>query len=241
MLSSSIDRVQEVRGWRTRVDRPGRPSEDYLLRKLLFCEHCGARMQGTRGGRERHRRYQCGTRRRGGDCTQTIVNAQPLEDQLVEWLRDFQPDSELRGMVIDAINAAAREQAGDDPERRRELLAQLVRLQDLYVMGDITKGQYLMRRQAMEQEVERIGPPVDPGIANAEQLLDDFARFWEIEDNPAERRKLLAQTFRAHLAGSGTIVAVKQDSPQHQPEIRGVKSGSDGTRTRDLRRDRPAL
>jgi len=134
-----FDRVQDVRGWRTRVDRPGRPSEDYLLRKLLFCERCGARMQGTRGGREQHRRYQCGTRRRGGDCTQTIVRAKPLEDQLVEGLRDFQPDSELRGMVLDAINAAAREQVGDQPERR-ELLAQLDRLQDLYVMGDLTKG-----------------------------------------------------------------------------------------------------
>jgi len=208
-----FDRVQEVRAWRTRVDRPGRPSEDYLLRKLLFCERCSARMQGTRGGREQHRRYQCGTRRRGGDCTQTIVKAKPLEDQLVEWLRDFQPASELRGMVLDAINAAAREQAGDDPERRRELLAQLDRLQDLYVMGDLTKGQYLMRRQAMEQEVERIGPPVDPGIANAEQLLDDFARFWEIEDAAGERRKLLAQLFERIWQDGGTIVAVKPKVP----------------------------
>lgn len=31
-----FDRVQDLRGWRTRVDRPGRPSEDYLLRKLLY-------------------------------------------------------------------------------------------------------------------------------------------------------------------------------------------------------------
>jgi site-specific DNA recombinase len=208
-----FDRVQDVRGWRTRVDRPGRPSEDYLLRKLLFCERCGARMQGTRGGREQHRRYQCGTRRRGGDCTQTIVKAKPLEDQLVEWLRDFRPDSELRGMVLDAINAAARDQVGDDPERRRELIAQLARLQDLYVMGDLTKGQYLMRRQAMEQEVERIGPPVDPSIANAEALLDDFARFWEIEDAPAERRKLLAQLFERIWQDGGTIVAVKPKTP----------------------------
>ena len=137
----------------------------------------------------------------------------PLEDQLVEWLRDFQPDSELRALVIDAINAAAREQGNDEPERRRDLLAQLDRLQDLYVMGDLTKGQYLMRRQAMEQEVERIGPPVDPSIASAETLLDDFARFWEIEDAPAERRKLLAQLFERIWQDGGTIVAVKPKTP----------------------------
>jgi hypothetical protein len=31
-----FDRVQEIRAWRTRVVKPGRPSEEYLLRKLLY-------------------------------------------------------------------------------------------------------------------------------------------------------------------------------------------------------------
>jgi site-specific DNA recombinase len=208
-----FDRVQEVRSWRTRVDRPGRPSPDYLLRKLLYCERCGARMQGTRGSRAQHRRYQCGTRRRSGECSQTIVPAEPLEAQLVDWLRDFGPDSELRGMVVDAIKAASQEQAGTDPQRRRDLLAQLDRLQDLYVMGDITRSQYVMRRQALEEEVQRIGPPIDPDIAEAEALLDDFARFWEIEDNPGERHKLLAQLFDRIWQDGGTIVAVKPRAP----------------------------
>ena len=46
-----FDRVQEVRTWRARVLKPGPPSEEYLLRKLLHCERCGARMHGTRGSR----------------------------------------------------------------------------------------------------------------------------------------------------------------------------------------------
>jgi hypothetical protein len=50
-----------------------------------------------------------------------MVLAEPLEDQLVEWLRDFRPDSELRSLVVDAIHAAARERAGDEPERGREI------------------------------------------------------------------------------------------------------------------------
>src|SRR6202167_1670689 len=45
-----FDRVQEVRSWRTKVVKPGRPSEEYLLRKLLYCERCGARMHGCRTG-----------------------------------------------------------------------------------------------------------------------------------------------------------------------------------------------
>jgi DNA invertase Pin-like site-specific DNA recombinase len=35
-----FDRVQEIRAWRTRVLKPGKPSEEYLLRKLLYCERC---------------------------------------------------------------------------------------------------------------------------------------------------------------------------------------------------------
>jgi hypothetical protein len=194
-------------------------------------------MQGALGSRGQRRRYRCGTRRRGGDCTQTMVLAEPLEDQLVDWLRDFRPDSELRSLV----------------------LARLDRLQDLYVMGDLTKSQYVMRRQALEEEVERLGRPIDPDIAKAEALQDDFAHFWTIEDAPAEPRKLLAQLFDRVWQDGGSIVAVKprapfaryfqtvadiqarEEIPKPRAEFRGAKGGSDGTRTRDLRRDRPAL
>jgi site-specific DNA recombinase len=44
-----FDQVQEVRSWRTRVTKPGPPSDEYLLRKLLRCDRCGARMHGTHG------------------------------------------------------------------------------------------------------------------------------------------------------------------------------------------------
>ena len=54
-----FDRVQEVRTWRARVVKPGLPSDDYVLRKLLHRERCGARMHGTRGSRRGVRRYLC--------------------------------------------------------------------------------------------------------------------------------------------------------------------------------------
>lgn len=108
-----FDRVQKVRSWRTTVVKPGRPSEDYLLRKLLCCERCGARMHGTRGSRAGIRRYQCSTRRYHGDCEQKIVAAEPLEEQLIDWLHAFQPDPELRQRIVDAIHRRA-----DRRERR---------------------------------------------------------------------------------------------------------------------------
>ena len=109
-----FDRVQEVRRWRTTVVKPGRPSEEYLLRKLVHCERCGARMHGCRSGRHGMRRYQCSTRRHHGTCEQTMIPAQPLEEQLVDWLHTFQPDAALRRLVLDTIRA----QTGGRPAAR---------------------------------------------------------------------------------------------------------------------------
>ncbi len=213
VLDELFDRVQEVRSWRTTVVKPGRPSEDYLLRKLLCCERCGARMHGTRGSRAGIRRYQCSTRRHHGDCKQKIVAAEPLEEQLVEWLCAFQPDPELQRRVIDAIGSQADRPTGEGGEKRRQLLARLERLRDLYLLGDLTKAQYIMRRQALEEEVQRTAPPTDLHLDRARRLLGDFASFWAIESEPIERRKLLMELFQALWQKDGQIVAVK---PQPQ-------------------------
>jgi hypothetical protein len=134
--------------------------------------------------------------------------------------------------------------------RRRELVGQLERLRDLYVMGDLSKSEYVLRRQALE-ELTRNRPPFDPQLDKAEELLADFGRVWELEDDTATRRRLLATLFDRIWQDRGTIVAVKpreaflryfqaaDELARRREEKRGVKSGSDGTRTRDLRRDRP--
>ena len=120
-------------------------------------------------------------------------------------------------------------------------------------MGDLTKAQYVMRRQAIEDELQRFGPPADPAHRPRRAVLEDFARFWELEKEPAERRKLLLSLFQQVWAKDGRIVAVEphdaflpyfQAGPPN-PTIPvgkvGAESGSDGTRTRDLCRDRAAL
>ena len=244
-----FDRVQEVRTWRARVVKPGPPSDEYLLRKLLYCERCGARMHGTRGSRPPVRRYLCSTRRHGDGCDQPITRAEPLEEQVVDWISDFRPDEELRATILASIRNAARE-SNDDSLRRRELVGQLERLRDLYVMGDLTKSEYVLRRQALEEELARTRSPFDPRLDKAEEVLADFGRIWALEDDPAKRRRLLATLFDRVWQDGGTIVAVKpreaflryfkaaDELARRREKKRGVKSGSDGTRTRDLRRDR---
>ena len=204
----TFDRVQEIRGWRTRVTKPGRPSPDYLLRKILLCERCGQRMHGTRGSRAGVRRYQCSTRRRGGDCAQPMVQAEPLEAQLVAWLRRFSVDDTLRDLTLAEIASQVDARPTTDESHRAFLSGQLDRLRDLYVMGDLKKNEYVLRRQALEEELERMAPPFDPDLDRAADLLQDFARFWEAEPSSAERYKLLTTLFASVWQKDGTIIAV---------------------------------
>src|SRR5271154_6394862 len=96
------------------------------------------------------------------------------------------------------------------------------------------KGQYIMRRQALEKELQRQGPPAKPASDRARALLDEFPRFWDLETEPAERRKLLLSLFEQIWAQNGRIVAVQphddflpyfqatQQFLQHQPAQGGA-------------------
>jgi hypothetical protein len=66
-----------------------------------------------------------------------------------------------------------------------------------------------MRRQALQDEIERLAPPTDPQLAQAERLLSGFTAFWQAETSPAERHRLLTTLFEQVWQDNGQIVAVK--------------------------------
>jgi hypothetical protein len=127
----------------------------------------------------------------------------------------------------------SRRAKGGDAARRKELGGQLERLRELYVMGDLTKDEYEIRCQAIGEELERIGPPLDPQIERADAILRDFARFWEVEPKAAERRKLIASLFDRVWQDEGRIVAVKPREPflryfQLADEVAQLHTGVNG-------------
>lgn len=136
--------------------------------------------------------------------------------------------------MLDTIRGAATQRhPGDDEGRRRALLTQLDRLQDLYVLGDLTKPRYIMRRQTLEEELQRLAPPTDPDLDRAQALLGDFAHFWHAEPKPAERRKLLASPFDHVWQDNGTVVAVKP-----RPAFAGYFKAIDQARPKPPKADR---
>lgn len=189
----------------------------------------------------------CSTRRYGHSCGEPIVKAEQLEGQLVDWIRYFQPEGELLDLLLQTLQAEDTGSAEQPAEQRSELFDQLRRLQDLYVLGDLTKPQYVMRRQALEEEVQRLGPPTQPATDRARALLDDFPRFWDLETQPVERRKLLLSLFGQIWAQEGRIVAVQPHDdflPYFQAAQQNVKhhpTGGGWCRRRERRGSNPRL
>ena len=212
-------------------------------------------MHGTRGSRAGVRRYICSTRRYSHDCDQPIVKAEPLEAQLVEWMRDFQPDRQLRTHVLDVIRAEAQATAATTPTRRRELHGQLDRLRDLYVLGDLTKNQYVHEAtgdrgrtrapRAADRPARSTKPKRCYPTSPASGTRSPRRRTAQADRDPLRPRLARRRHHRRRQAATAVralLPTMPNDCNTASANTRrGVKGGSDGTRTRDLRRDRPAF
>jgi DNA invertase Pin-like site-specific DNA recombinase len=204
-----FERVQEIRALRTRTLHPGRPSAGYALSGILCCERCGSRMHGSVGGRNRARRYVCSRRKQDGSCDAPIVPAAELEEGLANYLRAFDPPQQVRLAVLRRLREAT--QRGDERQaetRRRELLAQLARVKDLYVMGDLTKEEYSQRKRVLERDLPALEPQSVIDLGEAAAALTNFGLFWDKEREAAERNKLLRHILEKVTQDSGELVSV---------------------------------
>ncbi len=244
-----FDRVQQLRRQRARTLKPGRPSPNYLLRGLARCRRCDGRMQGTTGGRQNTPRYYCATRRADNSCDQPIIPAEQVEHQLARFLTGFAPNPDIREQILHRLSANTPE-TNDTVERRESLEERLDRTRDLYELGDLTRPEYIARRDAINTELASLTPEPLPGLDQASKVLEDFTIFWASETDPNAKRQFLSHVFGGVWLDHDRIVAV-QPKPSFLPffadqrpstaDEAGVNDGNDGTRTRDLRRDRPAL
>jgi hypothetical protein len=244
-----FDRVQKMRRQRARTLSPGRPSPHYLLRGLARCRRCHGRMQGTTGGRQNTPRYYCSTRRANNSCDQPIIPAEQVERQLAQFLTDFAPSPAIRDQIVCRLSSNAPE-TSETTRRRAGLEERLRRTRDLYELGDLTRPEYIARRDAIHTELDSLAPNPIPDIDQASKVLEDFTIFWTTETDPGAKRQFLGLVFAGVWLEELRVVAV-QPRPSFLPFFEGrhegagpeagVNDGSDGTRTRDLCRDRAAL
>jgi hypothetical protein len=239
-----------MRRQRARTLHPGRPSPRYVLRGLAHCRRCHARMHGSIGGRDLKARYYCSTRRANRSCDQPITSAEAIERQLVEFIASFKLGTNVREEIVRRLTNASAPKTADTAARRQELEERLKRARDLYELGDLPRPEYIARRDAIHAELAALTPQPTLDLDHARQVLEDFAVFWKRENDASAKRQFLHLIFDSVWLDDHRVVAVQpkpsflpffQQQRQRGAAAAGVNDGSDGTRTRDLCRDRAAL
>jgi hypothetical protein len=230
-----FDRVQEIRRQRTRNHKPGRPSQRYVLRGLARCRRCHASMQGRGSGKSGAARYICATRRTTRSCDQPLVPAEEVERQLVQFIEGFTPEEGVREEIMQRLAEGTGPESQDATKRRAALEERLRRMRDLYELGDLERGEYVARRNAINSELDAISPGPIPDLGQARKVLDDFSIFWRGETEPDARRQFLGLIFESVWLDDRRVVAV-QPKPSFvaffQRRRGWVKYGSDGGQTR---------
>jgi hypothetical protein len=175
-------------------------------------------MHGSIGGRDLKARYYCATRRANRSCDQPITSAEKIERQLVEFIADFK----LGANVREEIQRRLAHVAPETIERaacRDELEERLKRARDLYELGDLPRPEYIARRDAIHAELAALTPQPTLDLGHARQVLEDFAVFWQRENDPSTKR----QSYISSSTGYGSTTTASWPS---SPSPRSCRSSS---------------
>ena len=178
-------------------------------------------------------------------CDQPFALTETVDDQISQFIETFKiANDRERQQILQLCETqhhdTQRAAVGPSPEQIRR---QLERARDLYEFGDYTRDEYMRRNAQLTRQLTEARPPENIDRQRCIDLLSNFGELWAGEDDPAERQQFVRLLFDRVIATNGRITEVVI-RPENAPLFlsrAGFWSGSDGTRTRDLRRDRPAL
>lgn len=226
-LQALIDAAEAVRGQHealiseelanqviaTRARRRGkrimRQARGYPLTPVLRCAICGARLRGARDhGRAVYRHYP------GESCPGAwAFDAEALEADVFALLSDFSlPDEVISDLRVAAL-ARANQAAGSE-----ELLGQLARLRgkldrtrQLYLEGDIDRGEYEALRAETRQQIARINAQIRPPAYDPGQVVERLAELSRLlaEGSPAQQREIITALFDKIRVDKSGIVEVE--------------------------------
>jgi hypothetical protein len=128
-------------------------------------------------------------------------------------------------------------------QRRAQLEDRLRRARDLYELGDLTRPEYMARREAINAELATSAPGPIPDLDQAQQVLEDFSIFWHNETDPAAKRQLLTLIFE-RIWLDGQHVAAVQPKPSFAPFFEDQPPGTAGKgmcKERERRGSNPRL
>jgi len=115
-----------------------------------------------------------------------------------------------------------------------KLTLQLQRLSDLFVFGDISREDYIKRRNLLKQQIKQIKDSLSVDVNNVielGQIVENIHDIWNLA-NLSEKEQLCQQLFEAIYVEDGMIVAVKPTTVLWHLLQHGVRIGEDRDRNR---------
>src|SRR5215213_8343051 len=224
--------AQEARERRVAVPMPvRRQASTYSLSGLLRCHHCGGALHLHRDkGRVRAYCYQG---RQGSKCPQRSTFLDVYEAQVLDHLATFSIPADYRPRLI-AAQAEAQAGATDVAGERRRLERQLTNLRTLFELGDLTKDEFLERRERLQRARDHLRPEEerDGTLERAAEFLGDVPAAWRAATD-AQRNALARLLFSEVRIKDDWVVAVGPQ-PSFAPffdldcQTRRLSGASDG-------------
>ena len=178
-------------------------------------------------------------------CEQRSTFLDVYESQVVDYLATFTIPEDYRETLI-ALKAGSPSSVDDAEAQRRRLEAQMVNARTLFGLGDITKAEYLERRDRLQQTLNALKPDreLEETLERSAGFLADLPAAWHAATD--EQRNSLARLLFEEVRIKDEWVAAVKPQPTFASffdldcQSRRLSSGSDGIRTRDLSLDRAA-
>lgn len=212
---------QRVSSFKARSD-----SRFYLLSGMVKCAECGSSMRGEykQYGPEKpeveYLYYRCAARLRGLECSsRPYLRAEVVEGAVQKLLtrpalsKDWQVQIHATKRRLMEVELTAPKVVNREAEVKK-LEARLVRLKDLYDLGDIEWDDYLNRRNDLKARIAQATPQASKQLEQVASTVITLASVWDIA-TPAERQRLVREVIdNVAIQGDNIHIAVK---PEYRP------------------------
>lgn len=210
-LCDQVGRIYHRRKKHFNRSSPESPSQVYLLSNILYCAVCQKPLKGAiQDSRRLYRHY-------GGKqgCPEKWVIADDIEQQIIDDLMALVDQHLLTEIKAEADRLARELFAKDDStqpilaklENQRE---RLVRLEDLYLDGDIDKPRYQIRKAEIDQTISQLETELYTATQtiNFNQVLTRIiSTLNQLPDAPpAIKKTLINSVFERLEIGNGQII-----------------------------------
>lgn len=146
-------------------NRTPAPNRVYLFSGLLICAHCGSRMGGRTTKQTQY--YTCYNYLRHDGCpreARAYANERKLETWLLEHLDG------ILGRQIELAKVSAPRAQKEKP-KKEALAKKLERIKNLYIDGDISRGEYVSLRDDIAKQMQSL--PERRAVERLESLLPE--------------------------------------------------------------------